>query len=81
MPLKKLFQNIHGFCSPPSAPFVFMVINPHHTAKHKLPYVELPGHRRLPGSGVRDVAGEWSPTRKELPIAHYSSQVGIAPPI
>jgi hypothetical protein len=40
MPLKKLFQNIHGFCSQPSAPSVFMVINPHHKPKHKLPYVE-----------------------------------------
>jgi hypothetical protein len=38
MPLKKLFQNIHGFGSQPSAPFVFMVTNPDHTPKHKLPY-------------------------------------------
>lgn len=53
MPLKKLFQNIHGFCSQPSAPFVLMVINPRHTPKHKLPYVELPGHRRLTGYGFR----------------------------
>ncbi|MGD0050159.1 MAG: site-specific integrase, partial [Bryobacteraceae bacterium] len=58
MPLKKLFQNIHGFCSQPSAPSVFMVINPHHKPKHKLPYVELRGHRSLPGYGVRGCCPE-----------------------
>ena len=58
MPLKKLFQNIHGFCSQPSAPSVFMAINPHHKPKHKLPYVELRGHRSLPGYGVRGCCPE-----------------------
>jgi len=34
-----------------------MVINPHHTSKHKLSYVELPGHCRLSGCGVRGLPG------------------------
>lgn len=33
-----------------------MVINPHHTPKHKLPYVELRGHRRLPDMLFLDVS-------------------------
>lgn len=35
-----------------------MVINPHHKPKHKLPYVELRGHRSLPGYGVRGCCPE-----------------------
>jgi hypothetical protein len=87
MPLKKLFQNIHGSCSQPSAPSVFMVINPHRKPKHKLPYVELRGHRSLPGYGVRGCCLERLVAVDSERVARHSSkaprrcgQLGGGPP-
>jgi uncharacterized protein len=68
MPLKNLFQNIHGFRSQPSVPLVFMVIDPHQTPKNKLPYVELTVIADSPDAAFWDVAGAWSASRK---LTHY----------